>query len=191
MWLTKSGRDMIDSRRTVAACNESKDSAVTVHRAKVTTAFLMCRAFLMCFCLSRCAIPGLANDTWQTQNDHHAILVDAFVPPADLHTRSSCYLFSDVSEHLRGNWSSYGGDWRSVRWSGHLSDSGTDDTVSHQPSSGAATNGTVTCSRYVYDTSTYASSVSMEVCACVFSVSFCWLVLFTNNDNSSCSCTAP
>lgn len=145
----------------------------------------------MCFCLSRCAIPGLANDTWQTQNDHHAVLVDAFVPPADLHTRSSCYLFSDVSEHLRGNWSSYGRDWRSetsrlsARWNGHLSDSGTDD----KPLSGSAANGTVTCSRYVYDTSTYASSVSMEVCVCVFSVSFCWLVFFTNNDNSSC--TAP
>ncbi|KAK7096861.1 organic cation transporter protein-like isoform X2 [Littorina saxatilis] len=124
--------------------------------------------FLSIFTLAvpkhRCAIPHMANDTWQIQSDLHALLVNVSIPPGDLDTYSSCLIYADASRH-HGNWSHLGSGYdlkspnETSLWPGSEDVGGGDNNYSLLNKE----NGTTSCDRYVYDTSLYTSSMTTEL----------------------------
>ncbi|XP_076468404.1 uncharacterized protein LOC143299160 [Babylonia areolata] len=113
---------------------------------------LLSSVFIMAVVSHRCAIPGLANDTWTIQNEGHALLVNLTIPPGVSQPYSGCLIWLD--------------GWNRTQLHG----SGSSDVdVDHQENGkeeeagGSTGNYTTTCDRYVYDTSTYESSISMDL----------------------------
>ena len=55
----------------------------------------------MCHLISRCAIPGLLNDTFEIQNDEHQLLVNRFIPESkdDQHKYEQCNVFKKTSSY--------------------------------------------------------------------------------------------
>ena len=53
------------------------------------------------FLNSRCAIPGLLNDTFEIQNDEHQLLVNKFIPDStdDQHKYDQCNVFSETNSY--------------------------------------------------------------------------------------------
>ncbi|KAK7503265.1 hypothetical protein BaRGS_00005530 [Batillaria attramentaria] len=92
----------------------------------------------------RCAVPGLANDTWAIQGPGHAAIVNAYIPqhPDDL---AHCQVYIDPQYRIS-----------------NLSQDGNMSYPDHGSGDGNVT-GTTTCSRYVYDTSTYTSTVVTQM----------------------------
>ena len=108
----------------------------------------------------RCAIPGLDNDTWRVQDVHHAMLINASIPPGESKPYSPCHVYTDIYGNddldnlTRLQW---GGGELSAHESYRLGDReallGTNKT--RRP--------VTECSRYVYDTSTFKTTVVSQV----------------------------
>ncbi|XP_070189986.1 organic cation transporter protein-like isoform X2 [Littorina saxatilis] len=97
----------------------------------------------------RCALPGVDNDTWQVQHAHHAHLINVSIPPGTSSPYSKCKNYSPTN----GAGASYNGNASSTgAWNGSSSHHG--DLFSL---------GTESCSRYVYDQSLYASTVTTQM----------------------------
>ena len=90
---------------------------------------------------SRCAIPGLDNDTFEIQNSQHEILVRKFIPESsnEQHEYDTCHVFT-------GN-NSYGNDSRPISAS------------------------KIACSQWVYDETNFKSTFVTQVCAFILFLS--------------------
>ncbi|KAK7503293.1 hypothetical protein BaRGS_00005558 [Batillaria attramentaria] len=96
----------------------------------------------------RCAIPGLDNDTWDLQDSKHTAMFNASIPTSDT-LSSMCRLYADVTPRLRtSNWS-----YPMVR----------NGNFSYADNEGQGLRETTSCSRYVYDTSSYTSTIVTQM----------------------------
>ena len=97
---------------------------------------------------SRCAIPGLDNDTFEIQNSQHEILVRKFIPESsnEQHEYDTCHVFT-------GN-NSYGNDSRPISAS------------------------KIACSQWVYDETNFKSTFVTQVGAFILFLSLsCGIIL--------------
>nr|KAG5711036.1 hypothetical protein BaRGS_013770 [Batillaria attramentaria] len=100
----------------------------------------------------RCALPGLENDTYAPQNQHHAALINASIPPHD-----SCHLIvnplnvTDTFQLMSNGMANMSLVYNALNSSEHV----TMGNQSHPE--------TATCSRYVYDTSLFETTITGQM----------------------------
>ncbi|KAK7107667.1 hypothetical protein V1264_015553 [Littorina saxatilis] len=89
----------------------------------------------------RCALPSEENDTWREQSEHHALLINTSIPPGHPSGYSSCYVYIHVT-NLENITLTH------------------NDTRDPDPDQQQAVT---SCTRYVYDTSTYRSTITTDL----------------------------
>ncbi|XP_076469616.1 organic cation transporter protein-like [Babylonia areolata] len=143
---------------------------------------LLMSVFTMAVPDHRCAIPGMDTDTWQIQNEQHALLLNLSIPPAPAdfdNSHSSCYIYSDFYHYMVDrNFSTVMEDLQAqashVNMTGYNNGSGLSlseyqkvlgNVVPSDVGSGqtVGNRSIQRCSRYIYDTSTFQTTVVTQM----------------------------
>ncbi|KAK7503284.1 hypothetical protein BaRGS_00005549 [Batillaria attramentaria] len=119
---------------------------------------LLMSVFTMAVPDHRCAIPGLENDTWEIQSPEHATLLNTSIPrEGESFARCEVFVSAVLSAHaqVNGNNSSA----LSVLVHPHGRNDESDVSVPYDVNTASASSDTTSCTRYVYDTSTFKTTV--------------------------------